>query len=148
MTDQPKVYDLQARYAEQAGTPFTFRWADREWTLPHLRDVDFAVQAEIESWDPQKFGLDTINDLFAKLFGDDQAAEWAKVTRPLPFLFMLFDDWLKHCGAEPGESPASDGSSTSTKRPSKRTSSGSTASASRRRSTPRKQTAATPPVNS
>ncbi len=130
----PKVFDLQAKYQAQAREPFRFTWADREWVLPHLAELDFLLQAEIEAWSPKDTTVDNINEFFAKIFGPEQASAWATVNRPLPFVYMLFDEWLKHSGAEPGESPASDDSSTSTEAKSRRTSGGSTGSGSRKRS--------------
>jgi hypothetical protein len=130
----PAVYDLQAKYAAQAREPFRFLWADREWVLPHLGELDFTLQVQIEEWSPKDTNLDTINAFFVKIFGPEQADEWARTNRPIGMIFMLFADWLAHSGAEPGESPASDGSSTSTEATSRQTSGGSTASGSRKRS--------------
>jgi len=147
-------YDLQQVYAEKI-RPFWFRWADRWWQLPHLKMVDFEVQAKVESFEAlaEKIGDDVdaakaeVNALFDLLMGDAQAADWRATARPVGMLFDMLRAWVKHSGAEPGESPASDGSSKSTGRPSKRTSTGSTESASRRRS-PAKKAVATPPASS
>jgi hypothetical protein len=140
--------NLQAIYeSEVARQPYRFQWADRWWTLPHIAELDWRVQAEIEA-----FGEDVtiarIDELFVKIFGEEQAAEWDKVVRPLPFLDMLFRRWTAHSGREPGEQPALPNSSPSTARPSKRTSTGTTGSVSPRRSTQKPRKAATRRGNS
>lgn len=141
--------DLQAAYAEIARAPYRFFWADRWWTLPHLGELDFRIQAEIEAFGSE-VTLERVDELFRKIFGREQADDWVKATQPGPFLDLLFKRWLAHSGAKPGESPASKPSSKTTGRNSRPTSGGSTTSASPKRSTgkraPRK--AASPPVNS
>jgi hypothetical protein len=141
------VFDLQQVYAEQAG-PFRFRWADRVWELPHLRMLDFEVQLKVATFADSLTGVtdvegtrDRINDLFSLIMGVEQGEAWAKVQRPVNMIGQLFEQWTKHSGAAEGESSASNGSSTSTGRPSKPTSTASTTSASRRR-TPVKKAAA------
>lgn len=147
-------YDLQQVYAE-AAKPFWFRWADRWWQLPHLRMLDFEVQAAVESFDFAELtgeGVTAeqakakVNELFDLIMGEQQGQDWRKQTRPLPMLLDMLQAWMKHSGAEQGEASASGGSSRSTGRPSKRTSTGSTGSASRRRS--KAVQAASPPVSS
>ncbi len=148
---EAKVYDLQRVYAEKAGTPFVFTWADREWTLPNILMLDIEVQDRIENLDSAHSTIDTFNALFDDIMGAEQGAEWRKQIRPLPMLMDLLQAWTKQSGAQLGEAPASDDSSKSTGRPSKRTSSGSTASGSRKQSPAKKAAAkrrATPPVNS
>ncbi|WP_250029812.1 hypothetical protein [Paractinoplanes maris] len=140
-------YDLQRVYAERAGKPFEFTWADRVWTLPNLLMLDIEVQDRIENLDPGSSTVETFNSLFDDIMGAEQGAEWRQQVRPLPMLMDLLAAWTEHSGAQLGEAPASDDSSKSTGRPSKRTSKGSTASASRKPSrAPRK--AATPRVSS
>lgn len=145
-------FDLQQVYAEKK-TPFWFRWADRWWQFPHLLMLDFEVQAQVEDFHKSIDGVTDMdalrghfNDLFTLIMGAEQSAEWAQVTRPLPAVMTLLNQWLEHSGSDAGESEASAGSSKSTGRPSKRTSTGTTASGSRRRSPAKK--AATPPANS
>lgn len=154
-------YDLQKVYAEKA-KPFWFHWEDQWWTLPHLRMLDFEVQARVSEFDfgelAEVSGDEAIeaakakvNELFALLMGPEQAAEWAEVSRPLEPLLDMIQQWSKHSGADQGESSASAGSSRSTGRPSKRTSTASTGSGSRKRSTAKKAApakAVTPPVSS
>ena len=135
-------YDLQRVYAEQV-RPFWFRWADRWWQLPHLKMLDYEVQARIEAFDFGELTSDDaakqkINELFDLIMGPEQGAEWRTVTRPANMILDMIRAWAKHSGTEAGEAPASSGSSASTGRPSKPTSTASTASASRKRSPAKK----------
>ncbi len=141
MTADKQVYDLQRLYVEKAGGPFTFTWADREWVLPNILMLDIAVQDRIENLDTSA-GLDVMNALFDDIMGPEQGAEWRQVVRPLPMLMDLLQAWTEHSGAKLGEAEASAGSSRSTARPSKRTSTGTTGSTSRKRSTAPKKNAA------
>lgn len=141
-------YDLQRLYAEKAGGPFEFTWADRTWTLPNMRMLDMATQERLENLDTATTTVETINVLFDDLMGAEQGARWRQTVRPLPMVMDLFQAWLEHSKSALGESPASAGSSKSTGRPSKRTSNGSTASGSPRRSSPRTPRTVTPPANS
>lgn len=142
-----ETYDLQRLYAEKAGGPFTFRWADREWTLPNMRMLDIEVQDRIENVDTSA-GVDTLNTLFDELLGAEQGARWREVVRPLPMILDLFQAWLDHSKGTLGESGASAGSSKSTGRPSKRTSKPSTGSGSPKPSSRRTRTTGTQPGNS
>jgi hypothetical protein len=148
MTEK-KPYDLQRIYAEKAGDPFDFTWADRVWTLPNMRMLDIEVQERIENLNTAAATAETIFVLFDEMMGEEQGQQWRNVRpRPLPMIFDLFEAWLEHSKAELGESAASDGSSKSTGRPSKRTSNASTASGSAKRSSPRARKTATPRANS
>ncbi len=143
-------YDLQALYAEQA-KPFRFRWADRWWQLPHPKMLDFTTQAAVESFDYEaiaesdgdlNIAVAKVDELFTLIMGKEQGAEWAKVeVRPLQMILDLFSKWMESAGVKQGEAQASAGSSKSTGRPSRRTSKGSTASASPK---PSRQDKATP----
>lgn len=126
--------DLQAAYAEIARKPYRFYWADRWWVLPHIGELDYRVQAEIENFGSE-VTLERIDELFRKIFGPQQAQAWSEATQPGPFLEMLFQRWLAHSGAKPGEEQASTPSSKSTGRSSRPTSAASTTSASPKRST-------------
>lgn len=145
---QPEVDDLEAAYAEVRRDPYVFAWAGRDWSLPHLGNLDYRLQAEIETL--KDLDVEHLEGLFARLFGAEQATAWATVEVPTPVLFMLFDRWIKHSGKKQGESQPSKKSSATTGTRSRATSAGSTTSASPKRSTakraPRK--AASPPVNS
>lgn len=144
-----KPYDLQRLYEEKDAGPFQFTWADQVWTLPSMRMLDIATQERIENLGgDDSASVETVNTLFDDIMGEEQGTRWREVTRPLPMLFDLFAAWLAHSKAAMGESPASDGSSRSTGRPSKRTSNGSTASVSAKRSSPRARRTATQPASS
>lgn len=151
-------YDLQRIYSEKT-KPFWFRWEDQWWKLPHLKMLDFEVQARVAGFDfaslaADDMGVDEakkkVNELFDLLMGVEQSARWSKATRPLEPLLDMIRQWSEHSGGNSGESSASSGSSESTARPSKRTSTGSTESGSRRRSPVKKaaRKAVTPPVSS
>lgn len=142
-----EIYDLQRLYAEKAGKPFTFRWADQEWTLPHMRMLDIEVQDRIENIDTSA-GVEVLNALFDELLGAEQGARWRSTVRPLPMILDLFQAWLDHSKGALGESAASAGSSKSTGRPSKRTSKPSTVSDSPKLSSRRTRATGTAPVNS
>jgi hypothetical protein len=159
---QGEGFDLQRVYAEKT-KPFWFRWEDQWWTLPHMKMLDFEVQARVAEFDfatLADLGSDPegiaaartkVDEFFALLMGDEQGADWAKVSRPLHPLLDMIREWTEHSGGDMGESSASEGSSPSTGRPSKRTSKSSTRSGSRRRSTETvviPGEVVTPPVNS
>lgn len=129
----PEVEDLQRAYAEIAGKPYKFTWVDRTWTVPHLRELDYRLQAEIEGLD--EIGLDEIKALFGRIFDAQQAAAWDQVQVPAPFMLFLFDKWIKHSGGKQGEEKASEPSSESTGANSKPTSDASTDSGSPKPST-------------
>lgn len=130
---KPQVDDLEAAYAEVRRDPYVFAWAGREFTLPHLGNLDYRLQAEIETL--SNLDVEHLEGLFARMFGPDQAKVWATVEVPTPVLFMLFDRWITHSGAKPGESPASKPSSKSTGTKSRPTSAATTTSASPKRPT-------------
>ncbi len=158
--------DFQADYTGKA-EPYWFRWADQWWVLPHPNMLDFSTHLKVVSIDVSALaGSDAddadleetakakVDELFALIMDAEQAADWKNVeSRPLNMMLGLFNRWMEHSQADPGESSASDDSSRSTGRPSKPTSTGSTASGSRRRSTakkaaPKRVKAASPPANS
>lgn len=159
--------DLEAIYAEKI-RPYWFRWEGRWWRLPHIQALDFEAQAQLfaldlaglvdktDASDTVTEAKDKLNALFDLFMGPEQGAEWREVTRPINMLVDLIGRWGAHSGTDAGEPPASTDSSGSTERPSKPTSTGSTASGSRGRSpvkrapakkAPRKAVA-TPPVSS
>lgn len=143
---EPEVFDLDAVYAEQRHLPFKFRWAGRDWELPHLAELDYRIQGEIES--TEAWTLPAMLDLFRRMFGTEQVQAWDEVEVPGRVIGKLFDQWLTHSGAKPGESQGSDGSSTSSEPKSKPTSTGGTRSASPKRSTPRTRRSGTQPASS
>lgn len=128
--------DLDAAYSEVRKPPYDFTWSGRDWSMPHMMDQDYRVLARIEGY--AELGVDELISLVADLLGKDQRQAWADVDVPTSVLYMLFDRYMKHCGAKAGEDEASSDSSGSTGKSSRRTSGGSTASASRSRSSAKK----------
>ncbi len=133
---KPIPDDLDAAYAEIRRDPYIFTWAGREWSLPHISDLDYRTMLKIEQRD--ELGVTELVALFAEMFSKDQREAWAEANVPLSVVFMLFDRLMKHSGAQPGESPASEPSSGSTGAKSKRTSAANTSSASPKSSTARR----------
>lgn len=133
VVDAAEVDDLDIAYTEIARAPYRFRWSGQEWTLPHMADLDFRLQAEIESM--SEYTIDAIDKLFARIFGGDQAARFAAIPVPGPMLAMLFERWLKYSGSIAGESEASNESSENTGTSSRPTSVPSTDSGSPKLST-------------
>lgn len=144
MTALPELDDLDAAYAAVCRDPYRFQWAGQTWTLPHIGELDYRLQQEIE----QSAGLDTaaLESLFARCFGEEQAARWSKVSVPISVLFMLFERWLKFCGAEMGEAPASTDSSDSIGEKSRPTSGTTTGSGSPKQSSGRQAPAKRAPT--
>ena len=148
-----KGFDLQLKWEAQS-EPYWFKWADRWWRLPHLSMLDFAAQARVESFHETIADVtdvdtvtDRINTLFRLIMGEEQGTAFAHVDRPLNVLLDILHQWITHSGGEVGESEASTGSSKSTERPSKPTSTATTTSGSRKRSTAKPKAAATAPAN-
>lgn len=150
-------YDLQRVYTENK-PDFWFRWADRWWRLPNLQMLDIEVQLTVMGFQGKVTAddadinalRDMVNELFTLVLDEGQQGQGAafqQTTRPLHALLQLMSQWAEQSGADEGESEASAGSSTSTGRPSKRTSTAGTASGSRKRSTGRAR-AGTPPASS
>jgi hypothetical protein len=155
-------YDLQKVHAEQS-PPFWFKWADRWWMLPNVNLLDFEVHIEVLGFagklsdlsdvateDDIKALTEYVNNLFVKLLDagkPGQGADFLKCSRPLKMIVDLIFQWKEHSGGDEGESSASAGSSKSTGRPSKRTSTATTKSGSRTRSTARTRKPATPPAS-
>ncbi|WP_051797279.1 hypothetical protein [Catenuloplanes japonicus] len=138
-------FNLTARYAEIKKEPFEFVWPggdgkDRDWTLPYIQDIDLRVLEACEAEDVT--ALRQAFEIAFELAGQDEA--WAEAPKPTSAIKELFHAWQEWDGVQPGESEASSDSSTSTGRPSKQTSRGSTKSGSRQRSSARAGTAAAP----
>ncbi|BAL87294.1 hypothetical protein AMIS_20740 [Actinoplanes missouriensis 431] len=156
-------YDLQKVHTEQ-NPEFWFRWADRWWMLPNIHLLDFDTHIDVLSFGSKFANIsddateadiavlkEHVSALFAKLLDEGRAgqgADFIKVKRPLNVLLDLIDQWKSHSGSDEGEASASAGSSKSTGRPSKRTSTATTKSGSRTRSTVPARKAATPRGNS
>lgn len=118
-------FDLDAVIAErESATPFTFTFDGHEYSMPSDVDVR-ALELLSDS---------RINDAFELLIGADDWAQIVESPKVLgaAALGALVDAYLKHIGvSDMGESLASTRSLSSTVRPSKRTSNGSTKSDSR-----------------
>jgi hypothetical protein len=149
-----EIFDLDAVYAEERREPFRFKWAGKQWELPHFSDIDWraaGLAADIEALADEdgtpEVNLGVLRDMFRMAFGEEQAARWEQVPQNTPAMIHLFQAWQEHSGMSVGESQASPDSSGSTVRRSKRTSTGTTASASAKPSRARK-TSGTRRVNS
>jgi hypothetical protein len=125
--------DLDAAYAEVARKPYGFTWEGRRWVLPHIGELDYRVQDEIEN--ASELSLKQIHELFGRIFGPIQGAEWERTTQPGTMLKIFFERWVSHSGRKQGEEQASEPSSESTGANSKPTSAASTDSDSPKRST-------------
>jgi len=93
------VFDLDALIAEKKHLPFTFTFADREWTLPHMDDLD--VWPLVEAADGGDLAA-SVAVLETALGGD-----WVEFrSHPMPRAGMtaLFERYVKHSeGTLPGE---------------------------------------------
>lgn len=96
-----KAFDLDAVEAESAGEPFPFTFGGKEYTLPHVQDVDRKVLVSADHGD-----VGAMNALFEVGLGDDYDRFNAEPMK-IRSLNALFEAWLKHCGLEPGELGAS-----------------------------------------
>lgn len=135
------LFDLDAVSAEQKAKrqpfPFKFRGLRRELANMYaIIDLDTLEAA-------QNNDLAALRLALANGLGD-QADEVNVGAMTVDELVPLFQQWMTHSAATPGESPASSTSSGSTGRPSKRTSNGSTGSVSARRSGGRRKAAELP----
>lgn len=101
---EPAQFDLDTLEAERRHETFTFTFGGREFTLPHMRDIDRKLMRQVDEgshWAAEealKIGLgeqyDAFEELPLSLFG----------------LNELFKAWLEHSGMREGESQASTGS--------------------------------------
>lgn len=140
-TTEDGVFDLDRWQDEAQREPYPFTWAGRERILPHVQDLSVDVLSligQVDAGDP-----DAVVGVLRVAFGEDQWAD-LHAARPMPIgaATKLFNQWMAHCGVDPGEAQSSAVSSNGTAGRSRRTSAGSTASGSPRRSTaPRKAVA-------
>lgn len=116
------VFDADALIDESEWKPFPFRLKGEIHELPHAASLTARQQFAIDSGD------------FAEVLTEiaPEAAD-ALLDAPGDVLLKVIEQWSAHAGIKPGESSASGSSSSATRRPSKRTSRGTTASRSRRR---------------
>lgn len=116
-------FDLDALELEDDGAkPFQFTFGGETFTIS-------------AHYDPRAFRRLTTGDLggaLEQLLGAEQFARLDAIDRPFDerHLKALLEKWAEHFGTTVGEAQASSSSSNGTGRPSKPTSSGTTASAS------------------
>jgi hypothetical protein len=100
--DQPFDFNLDAVAAEVDLTPFRVHFAGRRWELAHLQGLNsWDLVEAAEGGDVQA----VVGSL--RLGLGDQWDDFRKLPLPQFKLMPLFEAWRKHCGLEPGESPAS-----------------------------------------
>lgn len=102
----PFDLNLDAVQAEAELAPFVFQWGGRRWTFEHLQALDVWPLLEVAARDDAGAMLGT----FRAALGEDGWKAFQKVPMPAYKMQALFTAYQKHCGYEPGESPASDGS--------------------------------------
>lgn len=103
--DKPFDFNLDAVEAEAELTPFRVHYAGRRWEFAHMQALD--VWDLIEG--AEKGDLEAMLTAMEMAMGD-QWEDFRKLPLPQYKLMPLFEAWQKHCGVEPGESPASVGS--------------------------------------
>jgi hypothetical protein len=101
-------FNLNAVESETELRPFRFMWAskqnpNRRFTMQHL--------AALNVW-PLLVGSDggdasAMMACFETALGEDQWEEFQKQPLPQYKMEALFKAYRKHCGTDPGESPAS-----------------------------------------
>lgn len=100
--DSPFDFNLDAVQSEVELRPFVFQYAGRRWTMQHLQALNIMpLMAAAQSGDAA-----AMLGAFREALGDDWP-EFEKVGLPQWKLQPLFDAYSKHCGTQPGESPAS-----------------------------------------
>lgn len=107
-TDEVFEFNLNAVEAESELRPFRFMWAskqnpNRRLTMQHL--------AGLNVW-PLLVGADggdasAMMAVFQTALGDDEWEDFQKTPLPQFKMEALFKAYRKHCGTDPGESPAS-----------------------------------------
>lgn len=107
-----EVFDFDALVAEARKEPFRFRYAGREWELPHASDMDWRAVSAAEMGN-----YEALRHLFQLGFGDQWEA-FEQLPQPAHAMTKLFQAWQRHAGVKPGESQGSGDSSTSTAEPS------------------------------
>ena len=101
--DQPFDFNLDAVLKEADWPPFRVHFGGRRWEFMHLQMLDV--------WDlldaAGKGNIAATVDAFRAGLGDEQFPEFRKIRLPQGGLVRLFNEWQKHCGIDPGESPGS-----------------------------------------
>lgn len=99
------VFDLDALIADADNKPFKFTFAGREWTLPHLSDLDaWPLIAAMEQGDST-----AARSTMALAVGDEWD-EFRSHRMPQHALNSLFERYTAHSGMAPGKQPASSSS--------------------------------------
>jgi hypothetical protein len=100
--DAPFDFNLDAVEAEVDLTPFVFQYSGRRWTMRHLQELNIMpLMTAAELGDAA-----AMLGAFREALGEDWA-EFQKAGLPQYKLQPLFDAYSRHCGMQPGESPAS-----------------------------------------
>ncbi|MGA5869250.1 hypothetical protein [Streptomyces cinereoruber] len=100
--DKPFDFNLDAVEAEVDLTPFVFQYNGRRWTMQHLQALNIMpLIAAAQNGDAAAM-LGAFREALGKDWG-----EFQKTGLPQYKLQPLFDAYSKHCGTQPGESPAS-----------------------------------------
>lgn len=135
--------DFDAAFAEAAGKPITFRLFDQQWSVPREVPAEAVLMAErlrMGAEDEQRALTRSETVEFARAYlGDELVDEWVRRRITIPQLQAVVNYVLQggdDVGEdEPAGTPATDGGKSSNGgRSSKRTSNGSTASTSRKKS--------------
>ena len=106
--DEVFDFDLNAVEAESDLRPFRFLWKSKEnpnrrLTMQHMEALDvWPLMAAAEGGDAAAMA-----GIFRTALGDEQWAEFRRTPLPQFKMRALFDAYRKHCGQQPGESPAS-----------------------------------------
>lgn len=98
-------FDLDAVEAEVKREPFVFTLGGRQWTLPHMEDMDRQIIHHIDQGN-QKLAREAIR----LGLGEDVYAEFDELPLSLGGVDKLFEAWMRHSGMASGNSQASTGS--------------------------------------
>jgi hypothetical protein len=94
--DQPFDFNLDAYVKGMDFPPFRFHWRDRRWEMAHFEVVDaWEIAKAIRSGDDEK--------VLAVTMGDEQFADFRKISIPQGALREMVREYFKHCGVDPGE---------------------------------------------
>lgn len=113
-----ELFDLDALERDESREPFHFRFDGETYTLPPTLDLRAAALLQAGE----------LNECLRALLGPEQWRHLldAQATFGFEHLNALLDAYAEHLGMELGNSPASLDSSLPIRRPSRRTSAGST----------------------
>ncbi|MGW4028255.1 hypothetical protein ACWEFL_02865 [Streptomyces sp. NPDC004838] len=99
----PFDFNLDAVPCEVELTPFVFQHAKRRWTMQHLQALNIMPLMKAA----QGGDAAAMIGAFRVALGDKQWADFEEAGLPQWKLEPLFGAYTKHCGVDPGESPAS-----------------------------------------